>query len=367
MVYVKLINISKKYRSKQVLRNINLNVEENAITVLFGPVGAGKTTLLRLIAGLELPDEGSILFGDREVTKLPPQERNVGLVFQTFALYPHLTVFENIASPLRARGLSSDFISKKVEEVADLLKIRDILWRRPAEISGGQRQRVAIARALVKDAGVYLFDEPLVNLDYKIREAMRGELKKILREKGGTMIWATADPQEALALGDYVAVILNGSIYQYGRVVEVYSKPKNPEIAKIFSYPPANVIKGILYVKDEKRLIDLKFAELDVTDIRETMSIDPGSEVIVCIRPIEISLGRRDEYVVTNGIVIISEVVGSETLLHVDLHGERIVVHVPSIAKYNPGDSIQISINPRKIIIFSREGELLYTPYGQVR
>lgn len=363
MVSIKLTNVFKSYRKRPVLKNINLEVKGNAITILFGPVGAGKTTLLRIIAGLERPDEGTIMFGDKDVTLLPPQERNVGFVFQTFALYPHLTVFENIASPLRARGVPLSDIKKRVEEVAELLKIRDILERRPAEISGGQRQRVAIARALVKDANAYLFDEPLVNLDYKIREAMRGELKRILREKGGTMLWATADPQEALTLGDYVAVILEGSIVQFGSVSEVYSKPSNPTTARIFSYPPANIVKGVVQVKDNRRVLDLKFTELDVSGIKELSGVEPGSEVIIGIRPTEVALGSREGCVVVKGNIIISEVVGSETLLHVDLQGERVTVHVPLIARYSPGDPVEVSINPRKVLIFTREGELLYSPY----
>lgn len=364
MVVVRLVRVVKKYRGKYALRGVDLEVKDNAITVLFGPVGAGKTTLLRIVAGLEKPDEGSVIFGDRDVTRLPPQERNVGLVFQTFALYPHLTVFENIASPLRAKGVPEGEVRKRVYEVASLLKITDILERRPAEISGGQRQRVAIARALVKDASIYLFDEPLVNLDYKIREAMRGELKKILRERGGTMLWATSDPQEALALGDYAAVIIEGVVQQYGRVSEVYAKPRNPTVAKLFSYPPANILKGAVVVKNGAKLVDLGFVQLDVTKLRGVALLEPGSEVVVAIRPTELKVGTAVGLTAVKCNVILSEVIGSETLLHVESGGTRLVVHLPYVAKYSPGDTVEVSINPAKALIYTREGELVYTPYA---
>jgi ABC-type sugar transport system ATPase subunit len=372
MVNVILKDVYKRFRKKEALKGVSFEAIEGKITILFGPVGAGKTTTLRIIAGLEKPDSGKVFFGDKDATNLPPQERNVGLVFQTFALYPHLTVYENIAMPLRARGLPESEIRKRVEWVAEILRISDILPKYPAEISGGQRQRVAIARALVKDAAAYLFDEPLVNLDYKIREAMRGELKKILRERGGTMIWATADPQEALALGDYVVVLYEGRVEAQGGVIEVYNKPKNITVAKYFSYPSMNLIDAIVTVKGDSKLVDLGFMTVDVTKLPEFAHIDSGTNIVVGIRPTHIRLSTSPETKGISATVILTEVLGSETLIHVEVpvealgksaRGKRIVVHVPEILRLAPGSEVKLVVDPSKLYFFEKStGELIYAP-----
>lgn len=362
MVNVKLENIYKKYRRKEVLRGVTFTARDGSITVVFGPPGAGKTTLLRIIAGLEKPTSGRILFDDKDVTELPPQTRNVGLVFQTFALYPHMSVYENIASPLKARGLPSSEIEKRVKWVAEILGIQDILEKGPAEISGGQRQRVAIARALVKEANVYLFDEPLTNLDYKIREAMRGELKKILRERGITIVWSTADPQEALALGDYVAILVDGVLESFGSTLEVYDHPRTTRVAKYFSYPPMNLINGVSVVKDGKIILDLGVVSLGLPE-EAAKFVTPGREVTVGIRSSSIKLSGEGVRLKAN--VIITEVVGSETLIHVDLSGTRLVVHVPWIYRAEPGSPIDVVVDPTRIYVFDKSsGELLYAPQG---
>lgn len=362
MVNVKLENIFKRYRKKEVLHNVTLLAKDNTITTVFGPPGAGKTTLLRIIAGLEKPNRGRVLFDDKDVTELPPQERNVGFVFQTFALYPHMSVYENIASPLRAKGYSAEEIDKRVKWVAEILGITDILFKGPAEISGGQRQRVAIARALVKDANVYLFDEPLTNLDYKIREAMRGELKKILRERGGTIIWATADPQEAIALGDNVAVLINGTVEAYGSTLDVYNKPRTTMVAKYFSYPPMNLVKGITVSKDGILMVDMGIASITIPP-ESSKLIEKGKEVVVGIRSSDVKLSG--EGIKLRGNIVITEVLGSETLIHVDIAGTRLVVHAPQIFRGEPGSTIDIVINPLRVYIFDGStGELLYSPHG---
>lgn len=363
MVRVVLKDVRKWFRRKEVLKGVSFEALEEKITVLFGPVGAGKTTVLRIIAGLEKPDSGRVIFGNNDVTALPPQERGVGLVFQTFALYPHMTVFDNIASPLKAKGFSQSEIEKRVKQVAELLRIADILSKSPAEISGGQRQRVAIARALVKDAAVYLFDEPLTNLDYKIREAMRGELRKILRERGGTMIWATADAQEALALGDYIVVLHDGRVEAQGEIHEVYSKPKNITVAKYFSYPSMNLLEGVITIKNGVKVVDLGFMSVDVSQIPVFSGVSSGTEVVVGVRPTDLRIappGAGEGFVAT---VIITEVLGSETLVHVELAGKKLVIHVPEILRLSPGSSIQLLINPAKFYFFDKSsGELLHAP-----
>ncbi|MGC8983039.1 MAG: ABC transporter ATP-binding protein [Desulfurococcaceae archaeon] len=360
MVDVVVKDLYKKYRKKDALKGVSFEAPEGKITVLFGPVGAGKTTTLRIIAGLERPDRGRVFFGGADVTDRPPQERNVGLVFQTFALYPHLSVYENIASPLRARGLPRSEIDERVRRVAEMLRISDILEKGPAEISGGQRQRVAIARALVKDAAVYLFDEPLTNLDYKIREAMRGELRKILKERGGTMIWATPDPQEALALGDYVVVLHNGVVEAQGEIHEVYNRPRNTTVAKYFSYPSMNLIKGVVKSREDGVLVDLGFTALKVP--RAKLPEEVAGEVVVGIRPTDIKILLAGEHGIW-GTVVLTEVLGSETLIHLDVAGTRLVAHVPEIFRAQPGSSVRLLIDPGRVYLFDRStGELLHAP-----
>ncbi|MEM3504132.1 MAG: ABC transporter ATP-binding protein, partial [Nitrososphaeria archaeon] len=190
MVTVRLEKVSKIYNGRRVVNSVDLEIKDQSFTVLLGPPGAGKTTIFRIIAGVERPDGGRIFFGDKDVTKLPPKERQVGLVFQSYALYPHMTAYENIASPLKAIKMSKAEVDERVHSIAEKLGITQVLNKLPKEMSGGQRQRVAIARALVRDANIYMLDEPLTNVDYKIRESMRIELKKLLRERGGTIAYA---------------------------------------------------------------------------------------------------------------------------------------------------------------------------------
>lgn len=360
MVDVKLEDVYKSYRGKRALHGVSLLARDGTITTIFGPPGAGKTTILRVIAGLEKPDRGRVLFNNRDVTEIPPQARNVGLVFQTFALYPHMSVFENIAAPLKARGVSGGEVEKRVHWIAEILGIRDILRKGPAEISGGQRQRVAIARALVKDANVYLFDEPLTNLDYKIREAMRGELRKILRERGGTMIWATADPQEAIALGDHVAVLIDGVVESQGPVLEVYGKPVTRKVAKYFSYPPMNLVDGVVLNRGDGLVIDIGIASIPLPEQAKN-TLEHGREITLGIRSSNIKLGGEGIRLKAN--VVITEVLGSETLVHLDISGTRLIAHIPAIYRVEPGSVVDIVLDPLAIYVFDRStGELLYTP-----
>ena len=360
MVNIIVKDLYKRFRKKEVLKGVSFEAQEGKITVLFGPVGAGKTTILRIIAGLEKPDKGKIFFGDIDVTNIPPQERNVGLVFQTFALYPHMSVYENIASPLKAMGLTQSEVDKRVKWVAELLRISNILEKRPAEISGGQRQRVAIARALVKDATVYLFDEPLTNLDYKIREAMRGELKKILKERGGTMIWATSDPQEALALGDNIVILYDGTVVAQGEIHEVYNKPNNTIVAKYFSYPTMNMLEGVVKSKGDVVVVDLGFTVMEIPQAK--LSLEAESKVIVGIRPTSIGISLTNKRGI-EGTVLITEVLGSETLIHVDIEGRRLVIYVPEIFRIQPGNKIWLLLDSNQIYLFDGlTGKLLHAP-----
>jgi len=368
MVTVRLEGILKKFNGKVVLKDVNLEIKDKHITVLLGPPGAGKTTLFRIIAGLEAPDSGRVYFDNSDVTKLPPKARNVGFVFQTYALYPHLTAYENIASPLKAAKLPKNEVDERVHAIARMLRIDEVLHKLPKELSGGQRQRVAIARALVKDANIYLLDEPLTNLDYKIREGMRVELRKILKERGGTIAYATPDPQEAMTLADYVAVIFDGAVEQYGTIWEIYRKPKNSKVGFYFSYPPMNQYPGELIEIGGRRFIDVGFMRVDVTFASEILSNLNEREFIIGIRPNQVKVASETSSnpgeLELELEVVATEVIGSESLVHLRTKEDRkMIIHIPSIRRFQQGERIRVRFRQEDVYIFSKEsGDLIYAP-----
>jgi multiple sugar transport system ATP-binding protein len=244
--------LTKRFGRITAVSGLSLEAESGTITVLLGPTGAGKTTTLRCVAGLERPDGGVIRIGEQVVNDLPPKDRDVAFVFQNFSLYPRYTVFENIASPLRIRNISKEEIERRVKEVACFLHIDHLLSRRPIHISGGEMQRVAIARALVRNPRVFLLDEPLTNLDAKIREEMRTELKRLQSETGATFLYATPDQAEALSMGDRIVVIRQGHVVQVGTPQEIYHYPRNVFVADFVGSPGMNFVPAIF--EGENRL-----------------------------------------------------------------------------------------------------------------
>jgi len=242
---LELKNISKSFApSKPVLNNISLEIQDAEFLVLVGPSGCGKSTLIRIIAGLEQPDSGAIVFDGKDLTALEPKDRNLSMVFQNYALYPHKTVFENIAFPLQIANHPKQDSELVVKNIAEKLNIADLLERKPGQLSGGQRQRVALARALAKQPSIFLLDEPLSNLDAKLRMQMRQELFKLHKELNSTFIYVTHDQVEAMTLGDRVVVLHEGSIQQVGTPQEVYNKPANPFVASFIGSPPANLLNA---------------------------------------------------------------------------------------------------------------------------
>ena len=359
MVSVKVVNASKKFDGKKVLDNVTFEVKDGSFTSILGPVGAGKTTLLRIIAGVEFPDNGSIYFGDKDVTMMPAKERNVAMVYQTFALYPHMKVFDNIASPLAIRGIPKTEIEKRVKEVAELLKIDHLLSRYPRELSGGEAQRVAIARALIKKADVYLFDEPLTNLDYKIRESMRGELRRIFRELGGTIIYAASDPLDTFTMAQYVVILHRGKVLQTGTVEEVYSNPKNVDVSRILARPPMNLIDAELKIRGDKYILDMKGVEIDVSHLKDLLK---EKEYIVGIRPEHLFFPTGEERKVISfpSTVIVTEIEGSESIIHLNWEGYKLMMYYPYIKRLAPGERMIVSAKLKNLYIFSKKnGELI--------
>jgi len=244
---IELVDISKSFRGVEVLKGINLRIPEGKITVVLGPSGTGKTTLLRLIAGLESPDSGRILVGSKEITGLPPWERGVSMVFQNPGLFPHLTAWENIAFPLEALQLNKGEVRRRVERVAELVRIRELLNKMPDELSGGEQQRVSLARALVVKPSLLLLDEPLSNLDLKLREDLRMELRRLQRETGITFIYVTHDQDEALELADHLVILFRGKVADSGNPLRIYERPKTYEAASVLGHNlvPINELEGV--------------------------------------------------------------------------------------------------------------------------
>lgn len=244
MSYLSLTNVKKRFKSEVVLDGASLDVERGETVVVFGPSGSGKTVLLRLIAGINEPDSGTIKIGDQNVTFLAPEHRDVGMAFQNFALYPHLSAFDNIASPLRARGMARADIDGRVHEVAGLLKIDHVLHHLPKALSNGQKQRTSLGRALAGNPGVLLLDDPLRNVDAKLRYEMRLELPRVLKAFETTVIYVTQDYKEAMALGDRVAVLMGGGFRQVDRPAAIYKDPDGTEVARLFGDPTVNLLPG---------------------------------------------------------------------------------------------------------------------------
>ncbi len=364
MSLVRLEHVSKSFPGKKnVLDDVSLEIDDRTVTSLLAPTGSGKTTLLRIMAGVEKPDHGRVYFDGKDVTDLPTQKRNVAMVFQSFALYPNMTVYDNIASPLRLRGFSRESVDEKVRKQAESLGIQSLLGKHSHELSGGERQRVAIGRALVKGADVFLLDEPLTNLDYKIRESMRMELKNIFKEIEGTIVYATPDPREVLAISTHVALVQNGSIGQYGTALDVYNKPTNVDVGMYFGYPPMNLIECPIIEKGGR--LYLQFfgdLDLDVTHLKN-LFLDERA-CIVGLRPNDLRLAEKPAEGTPSFSpkVLLSEVIGSETIMYLKYNDDELQMLVPKIVGHE-GETVQVSFSPESLYIYGKNSKQLITKY----
>ncbi len=348
-------NVTKTNRGFNVLDKVNLVVNEGDFSVLLAPTGSGKTTLLRIIAGIEKPTSGKIYYDGVDVTKVSVQDRHVAMVYQQFVNYPSFTVYENIASPLRVSKTkyTKKEIDERVRANAELLGIGHILDHLPEQISGGQKQRTALARALAKGTKYVFLDEPLANLDYKLREELRGELKLIFRKKGGAIIYATPEPIDAMGMASHVGFIYEGKIMQYGPVKDVYKNPKFLEVGEYFSNPTMNILEG-KKIEENNRLY-IKVTEefiIDVTKISEKLK---GDDYFLGIHAHDISMSRKkDSFVEINGFVELSEAVGSDTEIHIEHSGKNIIALVQDIVAYKIEEPIKIYLNPERFYIFDK-------------
>ncbi len=351
MAEIRIEGVSKVFGDTYAVRNANLTIHDQEFLVLLGPSGCGKTTLLRAVAGLGMADAGQVLIGGRDVTYLPPGERKISMVFQSYAIFPHMTVRDNIGFGLRMSKTSKTEIKRRVDEAAELLHIEDLLERRPADMSGGQRQRVAVARALAMQAEVLLMDEPLSNLDALLRLEMRAELKRLLREVKATTIYVTHDQIEALSMGDRIAVMRDGVIQQCDEPATVYSEPVNQFVGSFIGNPPMNFIDGVL------RRVDTGL----VAEVGDGFQIPATSEVPDELMPrvdAPIRLGIRAESMVTSAepaegaievVISVVEPLGAQNLLTIDLGDNRLKVSTHPSFDVRPGQTVWLQLPAEQI------------------
>ncbi len=359
---IRLEHLSKRFVSlrgrQDALRDISLEIADREFFVLLGPSGCGKSTMLNLIAGLEKPTGGDIRFGDDLVASVerrvfvPPRQRNVAMVFQSYALYPHMNVFDNIAFPLRVAKENSADIERAVHKTAALLQVTELLPARPAELSGGQRQRVAIARAIVRRPGLFLLDEPLSNLDAQLRLSMRTELKKLQQELQITTLYVTHDQVEAMTLGDRIAVLKDGGIEQIGTPDELYSRPANPFVATFVGSPPMNLFDAELIVHDDDMLVKFGAASLRLPDdLAGRFAHLKAGKVIVGIRPEDIRITDDESASAIEATVETVETLGRERLLHVTVAGQRVAL-LTGDSGFARGQRVGIELHTARLHLF---------------
>ncbi|NWG29788.1 MAG: sn-glycerol-3-phosphate ABC transporter ATP-binding protein UgpC [Ignavibacteriaceae bacterium] len=359
MAEVLLKNVSKIYEGKNpAVNKVNVEIKDKEFVVLVGPSGCGKTTLLRMIAGLEEITSGEIYIDDKIVNNIPPKDRDIAMVFQNYALYPHMSVFENIAFGLKLRKYDNNEIKKRVEEAAVILNLQDYLQRKPRQLSGGQRQRVAVGRAIVRKPKVFLFDEPLSNLDAKLRVQMRTEISKLHKNLGATMIYVTHDQTEAMTMGDKIVILKDGEVQQIGIPMELYNNPVNKFVAGFIGSPAMNLLTG--KIEDKGKLCfsineSNAIVELNESQIHKLKKYS-GREVLLGIRPEDIEPAS-----VSDGVgnikaeIEVVEPMGNETFLYFTLQNKQMIARVSSNVPYKTGEKLLFVPDKNKLHFFDYE------------
>ncbi len=349
---LKLEHIEQRLGAQVHLYPLDLTLVPLAVTVLLGATQAGKTTLMRVMAGLDKPSKGRVLADGQDVTGRPVRERNVAMVYQQFINYPSMTVADNIASPLKLRREAN--IDARVNELAAKLHIEPFLKRLPAELSGGQQQRVALARALAKKAPLMLLDEPLVNLDYKLREELRDELTQLFAAGESTVVYATTEPTEALLLGGYTAVMDAGELLQYGPTTEVFHGPKSIRVARAFSDPPMNLIAANRTAQGVGMAAGLQFGLPLPATSNTTLTIG--------VRASALRVRQRAGDIALAGKVELAEISGSDTFVHVDTPVGELVAQLAGVHQFTLGAAISLYLSPDQVFVFDARGDLLVAP-----
>ncbi len=351
---LQLKNVSLVRDTETHIYPTSLDLVDGQFNTLLGTTLAGKTTLMRIMAGLERPTQGQVWFDGEDITRVPVQKRNVAMVYQQFINYPNFTVYDNIASPMKLLGKDKKTIDDAIHRVADLLKLTPMLHRMPNELSGGQQQRTALARALVKEARLVLLDEPLANLDYKLREELRDELPKLFRHSGAMVVYATTEPSEALLLGGYSAALFEGKVLQFGPTVDVYSKPDSAESARVFSDPPINLAK----VNKAHGQFSLS-AGAGWAANGEAHAL-PDGEYTVGFRPHHLTLTPHgDTSVKVSAEVLLTEISGSESTVHAVVDGHTWISLSHGVHSLDKGQTIDLFIDTRKCLMFDDKDRLV--------
>ncbi len=357
---LELKNVSKRVGNAMHIRDVSLRLERGSLNVLLGPTLSGKTSLMRLMAGLDRPTSGDILFNGKSVVGVPVQKRNVAMVYQQFINYPAMTVYENIASPMRIAGRDKATIDRKVREAAELMKLSPYLDRTPLNLSGGQQQRTALARALVKDASLVLLDEPLANLDYKLREELRIELPRIFSETGAIFVYATTEPHEALLLGGQTGTLHEGQLTQFGKTIEVYNRPADLLTAQTFSDPPMNVFP---VTKTGKKFV-IGGSEVAVPSNIAAMA---DGEYQIGLRPHHMTLAKPDgPALAMKARVSTTEITGSESFIHLNRDGIDMVALLHGVHHMKVGDEVEVHLLRERFFVFDANGKLVSAPQPAV-
>ncbi|WP_237134361.1 ABC transporter ATP-binding protein [Pseudohongiella sp. O18] len=352
---LELAGVSKRLGNEDHIRDVSLKLERGSMNILLGPTLSGKTSLMRLMAGLDQPTSGEILLDGKSVLGIPVQKRKVAMVYQQFINYPTLSVYENIASPLRVARVAKASIDKKVRHAAELLRLTEFLDKRPAELSGGQQQRTAIARALVKESQLVLLDEPLANLDYKLREELRQELPRIFSELGAILVYASTEPSEALLLGGNTATLHQGRVTQFGRTIDVFQRPADLVTARIFSDPPFNTAP---VTKRGTKLMLERF----VIGLSERQASLPDGDYTLGLRPWHLEIESAARLSAIEGRVSVTEITGSETYVHLQVAQQPWVSLSHGIRQLDVERTIPLYFSAENIYLFDASGERVLAP-----
>jgi len=360
MAEVKLVNVSKSYDNEnKAVNNVNIEVKNKEFVVLVGPSGCGKSTTLRMVAGLEEISEGEIYIDEKLVNDMSPKNRDIAMVFQNYALYPHMSVFDNLAFGLKLRKYKKEEIEKRVNDAAKILELESLLNRKPKALSGGQRQRVAVGRAIVRHPKVFLFDEPLSNLDAKLRVQMRTEISKLHKRLEATIIYVTHDQTEAMTMGDKIVVMKDGVVQQVDTPLNLYNFPNNKFVAGFIGSPPMNFINGLIYNQNELSFVSSDNEIKIKLPAKYKVSLNQfvNKQVVLGIRPEHIVLKSSDEVSVHKQLCSISvaEQMGNETILYFSLGGAEFIARVSAIEKPNASDRLLLFLKLDKLHFYNAD------------
>jgi len=355
MTEININKINKYYGKNHIIKDVTLDIKSQSFTVLVGPSGCGKSTILRMIAGLEDINSGTISIGGQVVNDLPPKQRNIAMVFQSYALYPHMTVFNNMAFGLKLEKRSKDEINERVIEAAKILQIEDYLERKPKQLSGGQRQRVAIGRAITRKPQVFLFDEPLSNLDAALRVQMRVELAKLHNQLDATMIYVTHDQTEAMTMADEIVVLDQGIVSQKGEPLQLYNQPSNQFVGGFIGSPKMNFVDSkILSNKNKQTEIDLFGSKLILP--KSSNNASAGDNVVLGVRPEHLLINKKADASWESKVFVV-EKLGSGTFIYLEKKGDPFVVELKGDSDIKIGDVVKVGFDSNKCHLFDKSGK----------